>query len=359
MRHWPVKALQPRAAFTLVELLVVIAIIGVLVALLLPAVQAAREAARRAQCSNNLKQLGIAFHLHLDVTQVFPALNETNGGTRSTDPQGNEHRNTGLMRLLPYFEQTSVYNVMNQPGVYGGINILPFGPVRDRAYYPPYVEKMKTFVCPSNPSTPNPIWGTSAWGPRSYAACVGDSIVNNHSNAANRGAFGRTQTSGASITDGLSNTLFLADRAFGAGSNRSIKGYFANNVSGLNTSPITCLNTASGGNYLPSQSVMTDRPVGVQWFEGYPAFQGFCTVLPPNSPSCASENWGDAWGVFSASSYHPSGINGLFGDGSVRFISDTINTGDLTSPEITSGISPYGVWGAIGTMSGSEANANF
>jgi prepilin-type N-terminal cleavage/methylation domain-containing protein len=346
-----------RPAFTLIELLVVIAIIAILIGLLLPAVQKVREAAARMQCQNNLKQLGVAFHAYLDVATVFPALNETNGGTRSTNPQGNENRNSGLMRLLPYFEQTAVYSILSQPGVFGGVSVLPFGPIRDRSNYPPYVAQLKVFVCPSNPS-PNPIWGTTAWGPRSYAAVVGDSIVNNHTNPVNRGVFGRTPTRGASITDGFSNTLFLAERAFGSANNRSTKGYFANNVAGLNTSPIVCMNTASGGNYLSSQSVMTDRPAGVQWFEGYPAFQGVCTVLPPNSPSCASENWGDSWGVFSASSYHTGGISGLFGDGSVRFVSDTINTGNLSAPPVTGGFSPYGAWGAMGTMSGGEVNTD-
>src|SRR5690606_29773220 len=121
----------------------------------------------------------------------------------------------------------------------------------------------------------------------------------------------------ASITDGTSNTIIMAERAFGSGKTRSIKGYFANNVSGLNTSPISCLATASQGTYISGQSVQEDRAVGVQWFDGYPAFTGFSTILPPNSPSCANDNWGDQWGVFSASSHHPGGVNVLMADGSV------------------------------------------
>src|SRR5262249_7650956 len=146
-----------------------------------------------------------------------------------------------------------------------------------------------------------------------------------------RGVFGLTAGRLGDITDGTSNTLLIVERAYGSQANRSILGYFANNVTGMNLSggPAKCLATASGGISLSTQSVMTDRPAGVQWFDGYPAFTGVCTVLPPNSPSCANDNWGDTWGIFSASSYHTGGVNGLLGDGSVRFFTNSINTGDL------------------------------
>jgi len=347
-----------RVAFTLIELLVVIAIIAILIGLLLPAVQKVREAAARMKCQSNMKQLGIAIHSYHDQSGLFPTLNEhlAAPADRNTNPQGNEGRNTGLVHILPYIEQSAVYATMTQPGSYGGINITAWGPVRDRTYYPPYLAKIPVFVCPSNPNQ-NPIWGSTAWGVRNYAASVGDSINNNHANAKNRGPFGRTATKMASITDGTSNTIFMAERAFGSSNDRSTKGYFANNVTGLNTSPITCLNTAASGQYITGQSVMSARPVGVQWFEGYPAFSGVTTILPPNSASCAAENWGDSWGVFSASSYHAGGVSVLLGDGSVRFVTDGVNTGSLGSAETTTGPSPYGVWGAAGTIAGGETAA--
>lgn len=341
--------------FTLVELLVVIAIIGILVGLLLPAVQAAREAARRMQCTNNLKQLGIAMHNHHDTLKRLPQLNETNGGTRNTNPDGNENRNSGLMRILPYMEQSAIYNILSQPGTYmqGTTlkNTLPFGPVRDRNYAP-YRAQVPGFLCPSNPP------GTLIWfddGKRSYACSVGDSITNNQTNAENRGPFGRSPKTGlSSLTDGTSNTILMAERVIGSGDKRSVKGYFANNVPGLNVSPINCLVRASAGRYLPTVSVMEARAVGVQWYDGYPAFTGVCTILPPNSPSCSNENWGDAWGVFSASSFHTGGVNVLMADGSVHFVSQSVDTGNLSLPPVTSGLSPYGVWGALGSMSGGE-----
>jgi prepilin-type N-terminal cleavage/methylation domain-containing protein len=233
---------RSQRGFTLIELLVVIAIIAILIGLLLPAVQKVREAAARMKCSNNLKQLGLAMHGYHDSYNGFPKLTEGNGGSRYTNPQGNEGRNSGFMDILPYIEQQAAYTILNQP--YG--SFLPFGPIRSTSY-PPYLVTFTVFVCPSNP-TPAQIWGVS-WGPRSYAACVGDSILNNYALNSTRGVFGLTATRIADITDGTSNTLLLAERAFGSTNTRSTKGYFANNVTGLNTSPIVCLSTASSGTY--------------------------------------------------------------------------------------------------------------
>ncbi|MCH5376354.1 MAG: DUF1559 domain-containing protein, partial [Planctomycetes bacterium] len=82
---------------------------------------------------------------------------------------------------------------------------------------------------------------------------------------------------------------------------------------------------------------------------------GFQTITPPNGPSCV-QGGGDAdRGAISASSYHPGGVNALFGDGKVDFVTDSINTGDLSRPNVSSGPSPYGVWGALGSRNGGEA----
>jgi len=363
---------------------VVITIIGILIALLLPAVQAARESARRMTCTNNMKQLGLGIHLFYDKVQQYPTLTYGNGinnvyqsGTRTTNPQGNESRNTGLMHILPSIDQGAVYDILS--AMYEPMSpapaALPWGPIRGFGStppnYPPYVAQIPGFVCPSNPTPAATLWGISS--PRSYAMSLGDSIyVNMYPNSSSspqylyltRGVFPvavypavRSNITMASVTDGVSNTILMGERCYGGGNTVSIKGYFANNVSGINTQPITCLATASGGLYLSASNVMTLRAVGVEWFDGFPAFTGFNTVLPPNSPSCANDNWGDTWGLFSASSFHPGGVNVLFGDGAVHFISDVIDTGNLAAAEVSNGKSPYGVWGALGSKSGDETVA--
>ncbi len=129
----------------------------------------------------------------------------------------------------------------------------------------------------------------------------------------------------------------------------------ANNVAGTNTNPSVCLTKSSGIKYLPATTVQSARVLGSLWHSGLAPFVGFTTVLPPNAPTCLADNWGDTWGVYSASGYHPGGVMALLADASVRFVAETIDTGNLTAPEVASGPSPYGVWGALGTRSGSES----
>src|SRR5688572_26703413 len=125
------------AGFTLVELLVVIAIIGVLVALLLPAVQAAREAARRSQCSNALKQLGLALHNYADVFKVFPP---RRGGTGSSTPPDNANQNrlSAFIPLLPFIEQKPLADSIAAGGTYNGKTFPPNGPMVWHGSYPPF-----------------------------------------------------------------------------------------------------------------------------------------------------------------------------------------------------------------------------
>jgi prepilin-type N-terminal cleavage/methylation domain-containing protein len=346
-----------RPGFTLIELLVVIAIIAVLIGLLIPAVQKVREAATRSSCGNNLKQLGLALVTYHDTANGFPPMRANSStGSRGTNPIGNENTINGLIYVLPYIEQGNLYNFMNAPWA-GPPACLPFGPPRDFDYYPAWQMDIPTFHCPAAPTGLFYSGDTKFAGRRDYGMCIGDTILNNSSVSVTRGVFGgfNISTKLGDITDGTSNTILMADKA-NAVDTRDVRGLAANNVSGLNTNPSKCLALAANGLYLPTTSVQSSRVLGSLWHSGEAPFIAFNTILPPNSPSCLNENWGDGWGIYSASSYHPGGIQAVMGDGSVRFVSNNINTGNLTAPEPFGGPSPYGVWGAMGTKSGGEPN---
>lgn len=341
-----------RQAFTLVELLVVIAIIGILVALLLPAIQSAREAARRADCSNRLKQLGVAFHNYHDTYNALPWMRGSAvWGTRNTVPVGNEGTINGLVGLLPFMEVNALYDEITSP--FAGPPLTnPYGPPRDFFWYPPWCAAVPALTCPSCPE--GIAYNAAALGRRNYALCLGDMIANNHNATNNRGVFGYlSATKFRDITDGTSNTLLMAEKA-NAVNALDVRGLGANNVAGLNTNPSICMTRAAGGMYLPGVTVQSARTLGSLWHNGLAPFVGFTTVLPPNAPTCLVDNWGDSWGVYSASGYHPGGVMALLADASVRFVAETIDTGNIAAAEIASGPSPYGVWGALGTRSGSE-----
>ncbi|MCC6510238.1 MAG: DUF1559 domain-containing protein [Pirellulaceae bacterium] len=193
----------------MVELLVVIAIIGILVGLLLPAVQAAREAARRMQCQNNLKQLGLAMHMHHDTYKVFPYLRSGGG----------QNRHTWSIQLMPFMEQGNLFNIYKTAisGVSqtdGFNNHTATDPVMVAARQ----SQITTFFCPSRRGTPSlsPITtGSTVLGmPSDYAACTG-----NISAAPTNGVFRlvnsnhmRERTRMSEITDGTSNTIMLGEK---------------------------------------------------------------------------------------------------------------------------------------------------
>jgi prepilin-type N-terminal cleavage/methylation domain-containing protein/prepilin-type processing-associated H-X9-DG protein len=344
--------------FTLIELLVVIAIIAVLIALLVPAVQKVREASARTQCQNNLKQLGLAHHgYHDQYKYLIFSRGATNTGTRSTNPIGNEETITGMVYLLPFIEQGPLFNQMNAPSTNAGTPVNPFGPPRDFNWYVPWQQNIPLFRCPS--SMPGSDYGGDATfkGRRNYFLCLGDTILNNHSTTTGRGIFHyKSKYALVHITDGTSNTILMSEVG-GNATATDIRGIAANNITGTNTNPSTCIATATNGNY--TVPVQSSRTMTSLWHSGLAFAVGFNTVLPPNSPSCVADNWGDSWGLISASSYHTGGINVVLADGSVRFVSNGINTGTVTAAEVTSGASPYGVWGALGTRNGGETLNDF
>ena len=361
-------------AFTLVELLVVIAIIGILIALLLPAVQAAREAARRMQCTNHLKQLGLALHNYHDANKSFPPCRT------GTSRQGDERAYgdvSFLVALLPFYEQGSLYELVlaNEwrslsGGPYNGVTI-------------------STIACPSDAAASQVSHLGGGTQRASYMGSLGDvSRYTDEAHPNTRGFFPGNMgyinaTSGAgtswwvgvktntfsSMADGTSNTVTLSESVVGteAGSKR-VKG-------GIAVEPIGPVNVCKArGNNPTNRTELTDptnvapHVRGQHWPDGRPRILNFQTILPPNSASCCESAGNPGWGggIMTATSNHTGGVNCSLGDASVQFISDTINsttTGqenyDFATKGDPSGISPLGVWGALGSINGGESVSPF
>lgn len=347
---------RPDAAFTLVELLVVIAIIGILIALLLPAVQAAREAARRSQCVNQQKQLGVALHNYHDVHNALPM---RKGGTSVGDrTKCNVGRLNGLVPLLPFFEQQPMYDKIKA----GDATYPPWGPSGEDSWTPWNISPT-VLLCPSD-SGPKNWTSTTSFPFNNYVFSIGDQVVGAN-NTTSRGVFPATRsTKFRDITDGLSNTLMMSERLkenrnrgdISARQFRHVIG-MKQSVAAIETSPNACL-LETDGQYFTAG--LHKAKFGTRWTDGQAERACFNTVLPPNGPTCGNNDneWADTTTVvMPPASEHPGGVNGLMADGSVHFFSSTIDTGNLgtTAPASTSSEpSPYGVWGRLGSKSAGE-----
>ena len=360
---------KERAGFTLVELLVVIAIIGTLVGLLLPAVQAAREAGRRIACQNNLKQMGLAIVNYDSAKGRFPP---GGGQVEITSDVRNEYAFSVV--ILPYMEYQSHYDQIlafaadktTTPGAASrNANNNPHTN-KGNASFP--LKKIVTFDCPSDSA---PIANKRKVQRLNYLANWGDVMVN-FNDAYFRGPFifpspTAPYVSGKRITDGTSKTILLCEVITSSGA-QGIKGGIYGGVTGWSqvksqASPSTCLGL-SGSGWVPSANFDTDPPTGngLRWALAYQQYTGCNTILPPNSPVCAP-NINAEGGYAPASSYHEGGAAVVMCDASVRFVSDTVDAGDptVTPPLGTdsdakryTGESMWGVWGAMGTISGRE-----
>ena len=286
-------ALRSRRGFTLVELLVVIAIIGVLVALLLPAVQQAREAARRMQCSNNLKQLGLGMHNYHDTFRVFPYGWLDSGVTQSLI------RDCWYQRMLPFIEQGAAYD---QYMAWNGQWIMDTPPeIKDLA--------VATMQCPSDGACPakggaGALRSDGDGFQGSYVGCRGGEIINR--GGANSGIFWHaSETNFASIIDGTSNTLLFSEAIIRGKQNTGgwggPGGYWGGATWG----------SFGFTSYEPPNTNVPDRIYACK------------DTNFPNSP-CISVGSTTEIETY-ARSYHPGGVMATLCDASVQFIPETIN----------------------------------
>ena len=338
MRKWPF-----RRGFTLIELLVVIAIIAILIALLLPAVQQAREAARRSTCKNNMKQLGVAFHNYHEVYNSFPQWTHR-ARTWQNGASGDNTWWTGftaMVAVLPYVEGGTVFNRIdwncrpedNTPGNPNGANNNLFRSAR-----------ISSFKCPSEVPYSD---GNYANAAHTYKVSAGATFMN-VSTAAENGMFRRDRvTMMRDVTDGMSNTIMLGEILLGDNTtSRSSWGDVASspipggggtwnstnppNEAALNTWGQACLTMfqAGSGSTSGGSAGWINNSAGRRYWQpriddGSP----FTPIVPPNwkYPNCAHGSWTTGPTALGARSRHAGGAHHTLGDGTVRFISDSID----------------------------------
>lgn len=348
-----------KAGFTLIELLVVIAIIAVLIALLLPAVQQAREAARRTQCKNNLKQLGVALHNYHDVYSKFPFFG---GGTGNLSSGGERSRLSGIACLLPFIDQGAIYQEIQ--------SLTGDNPPYNNNL--PWTRVIPMIQCPSDGGSQDPNNAANTRGKKNYMFSAGDSHAGNGCArpaypvpTQSRGLFAALTCYGIrDATDGTSNTIAMAEMV--AANTTNGPGIIAKTVLPAGSaSPAACaaLWNATTKSY-PGGAYTGEPARAYRWADGAGSFTAFSTAIRPNSASCFSNGGGTSYcdGIYSAESRHTGGVQVLMADGAVRFISENIDTGNqaaLLPPVSTASPSPYGVWGALGTRASGEIVSDF
>lgn len=315
-----------RRGFTLIELLVVIAIIAVLIALLLPAVQQAREAARRTQCKNNLKQIGLAIHNYESTFTVFPMARAL-PFPFVFSPQA---------RILPYVDQANLNNLINfnDAPLNFGIPGMPDGSTNATAAK----TKLALYLCPSDQSS---IPG-NVYGPTNYVANVGTGLKSAGDIDQGEGMFITNSSLGfRSITDGTSNTAAFSESVVGDG--QAPSGSVPSNpqramyeVSGAAApDPATC-SAATGGSWNGQRSA--------KWINGHYGDSLYNHFLTPNSRTWDCDNGYHNMALVAARSMHVGGVHVTLCDGSVKFISENID---------------YVMWRALSTRAGGEVIGDF
>ena len=407
------------SGFSLVELLVTISIISILLSLTVVGVQAAREAGRRAKCAANMKQAALAVHLYHEAHGGLPALctaYKRYGVLMKTDTDTHIGTCGAQIFLLPYLEQGHVYAEFEAfaSTVAHGVQTEfvhinePFPPSYPNLYvdgqHPRHWASgavISSFACPSDGESgkiESPaaeydhmiekgfVFDYTDWqfSRSNVMFNTGDAPLYNcdiDTPATKRGAFTpQSWKSLSNITDGLSNTLCLAESISGRPTDAAA--YYnhayakqsdarrdvaaapnARDAARERIWPSLCLKAVNKIDPLRLDNVDAWGQRGTYWFAGRPLANGFSTNLPPNSLTCGLGFSKDGLVMGGVSSFHPGGANAAMMDGSLRFIRDEIDTGDLMVPELRlrktnqalEGKSAYGAWGALGSINGGES----
>ncbi|MDO4587448.1 MAG: DUF1559 domain-containing protein [Planctomycetia bacterium] len=359
-----------RKGFTLVELLVVIAIIGILIGLLLPAVQAAREAARRMQCTNNLKQVALSVHNYHDVNNACPASGVDFLNYSWHD--FNTRANSGKIFLLPYLEQTAIFdNYVDQATNCPAGSAWwasPSGATGEGWWG--HETKISSFICPSDSNAQNTrTASTQRMGKCNVVFCSGDAAWTvQYPDSVEGQGNGRTDHRGmfrqeswknfSACSDGTSNTMCVSETCTGDNYFGSVKGGVANvpAIGGTRVGVEFCLTDGISAEDRTMLATPANTWRGCFWMDGRPVNSCYVADLPPNSPTCLwpwPSDGNGCWFVGGAQSYHSGGVNVAMMDGSVTFVSDTVDC-IIAYDQKKDGQSPYGVWGAMSTPSGKE-----